>query len=215
LSSSEDVVEYDFQRKAVNIKNWSSIFQFNVADSIPVGFNDTTANKRKKYEYRLLAYDEAENVSSSVIVRTKRIDDGLRDSIENFTAVFSQGQGVSLFWKYSLGKDPDLMGFQIFRAINQDPIRPFKFIPIQEVDRVGQNYIWVDADVVGLPTTGATTIVTPPNNTSVPVFVANPQNTSTPHTINPNSSTVSYQLMAKFYDGATSYLTPAVVVIVN
>lgn len=132
LSSSPDVVEYEFQRKTAGLPGWITLLQFEPQDSI-TGYTDTTANKRNWYQYRLVAFDEAGNQGGSRVTQAKPINDGLRDAIFNFNAYPYTGGGLNVqyvrtVWNYPAG-DPDLIGFQVFRSYDSSAMFSYRFFP--------------------------------------------------------------------------------------
>jgi len=132
LSSSPDVVEYKFQRKTAGLPGWTTLLTFEPQDSL-TGYTDTTASKRNWYQYRLVAFDEAGNQGGSRIAQAKPINDGLRDAVLNFNAQAYTGGGMDVLnirvtWNYLAG-DPDLIGFQVFRAYDSSAMFSYRFFP--------------------------------------------------------------------------------------
>lgn len=116
LSSSTDVVSYTLERKEIGMPNWASVLEFDINHPL-LSFTDNSASVRKRYDYRLIAMDDAELKSSSKIIKTKPVDSGLRHSIQNFAGqLILNPKTVVLQWDYV--NDPDLIGFEIFRGIN-------------------------------------------------------------------------------------------------
>lgn len=128
-SSSTDVLKHEFQRKTVGTPGWTVLTQFNVEDPIS-GYLDSTASKRKWYQYRLVAEDKSGNRGGSRIVKAKPINDGLREPIQNFDGqlVSSTPAYVLLEWDYPKD-DPDLIGFQIFRGLDTANMFSYRFFP--------------------------------------------------------------------------------------
>ncbi len=163
-----------------------------------------------------MAYDEAANVSSSSIVIAKPVDNGQRDTIANFIVNLITNKEALLNWDYI--SDPDLAGYQIFRAINQDPMRPFKYISWKEaaywgnVDYVlsgNREFGWMDEDIQGLPVLPNPIVIGPQLNVNSATLltVVNPINPNAPLQIPANRTIISYQIMAKFVDGGYSPMT--------
>ena len=129
LSTSTDVVSYTLERKELGIPEWVSVVTF--VDSL-FSYKDLTASVRKRYEYRLVAKDDADLKSSSKIIKTKPVDSGVRGLIQNFVGQLIQNpKRVVLQWDYP--NDPDLIGFEIFRAIqdvNKQRSYDFMKIPV-------------------------------------------------------------------------------------
>lgn len=128
MSSSSDVVKYIFERKLPGTPNWEALTSF-PASAPQYQYADASGDKRRWYEYRLLAEDEAKLRSSSVIVRTKKLDDGMRAPVQNFQAQpFNNSTYVGLSWEYPI--DPDLIGFEVYRAVQDSAKkRSYVFVP--------------------------------------------------------------------------------------
>jgi hypothetical protein len=79
-----------------------------------------------------VAIDAAGNPGGSRVVQAKPINDGLRDSVLNLAlqASYSGNTVISLRvnWSYPVG-DPDLIGFQIFRALDSSAMYSYRFLP--------------------------------------------------------------------------------------
>lgn len=229
LSSSDDVVQYDFERKIQGGAKWEVLLTFTPTDNL-INFTDSTASYKTWYNYRLLAKDEANLKSSSKIVKARPVDNGIRDSIENFAGGMAPygGGGLDvdsiavLLWNYD--KDIDLEGFQIYRGIDTSDLRAYKFISYAEASEVAGNVSYLglafadfDLDFVNIPVqtnyTSSTTIVNSGGNptSGSNVFPLNPNIAN-----NPTSGvTLVYKVMAKFVDGGTSPLSKKVEVFVQ
>ncbi len=127
LSPSTDVVSYTLERKELGIPEWVSVVTF--VDSL-FSYKDVTASVRQRYEYRLVAKNDADLKSSSKIIKTKPVDSGVRGLIQNFVGQLIQNpKRVVLQWDYP--NDPDLIGFEIFRAIQDvNKQRSYDFMKI-------------------------------------------------------------------------------------
>jgi hypothetical protein len=232
LSASKDVISYTLERKELGVMQWIDVVQFSVQDSV-IAYTDTTASVRKKYEYRLIATDDAELQSSSNIIKTKPVDTGLRHAIQNFAGQLIQSpKSVVLQWEYT--NDADLVGFEIFRAINDvNKQRSYDYLKIPPGQPAGAasngssavlngntwNCVFTDRDVVFSLLHQNTFVVFPnPNantNAAVPA-PAPPQQGTTVSTFvvqNPNNlagqqnnqpTQLHYWVMAKYADGAYS-----------
>lgn len=226
-SSSSDVDHHVFQRRIKFDNDWQNIFTFPKASVSE--FTDATALSTIDYEYRLLAYDGANNSSSSKIVGASPLDDGFRDSIQNFNAFFiggntgfnDQSGHVQLSWVYR--DQPTLAGFQIFRAVNNGVMSPLKYI--NKVDSKAQangmgTHGYVDFDINiqrGRPSTILVSLPPnlPPQVTNI-VVSNGPRNSNIPLPIPVprNSNLFLYQVMAEFTNGSFSPLTDIVAVFV-
>ncbi|MEM8907395.1 MAG: hypothetical protein AAGD05_06065, partial [Bacteroidota bacterium] len=96
FSSSKDVVYHELQRKRQNAPNWESVLTIPLADQVNFQQNitpnsltatcylDDASLEIREYDYRLLAFDEAANASSSDLLSVRPYDSGLRGSIDQF-----------------------------------------------------------------------------------------------------------------------------------
>jgi uncharacterized protein len=236
LSVSTDVVKHTLQRKRIGIPGWKTLVV--ITPNSPIyTFLDNTALARKWYQYRLVAEDGAKLRGSSRIVKAKPLDNGLRAPILGFAGTFSpQPKLVNLQWKYE--DDPDLIGFEIFRAIEDSTrMRSFKFIAVPPLppssnslsSGVGylsngqwnMSYTDIELDFnlkqlnqfYGLAT-GSNSTATP--NQSVPPTVGSTYTLPTPNNMNGKPTTqpgkIYYWIMAKYIDGAYSPLAGSLII---
>ncbi|MCB0668432.1 MAG: fibronectin type III domain-containing protein [Saprospiraceae bacterium] len=98
FSSSEDVVRHEIQRKKahLSISGWSTIltipkesedqYENNLDPTgiVTTCYLDTITVDGFKYQYRILAYDEADNVTSSEVFTVTPFDNKKKATIENF-----------------------------------------------------------------------------------------------------------------------------------
>ncbi|MBK6901541.1 MAG: fibronectin type III domain-containing protein [Saprospirales bacterium] len=226
LSSSEDVVDYEFQRKPNGAPGWVTLLAFDhdPQQNPPLAFTDSTASVRRYWDYRLLARDDAGLLGSSNVIKAKPLDTGLRDSITNFTGqLIDNGNVAILEWDY-IKDDPDLAGFQIYRSFDTCAMQSYRFITVEEaLDNVlttGSNalFAFVDYDLdfrvpvqtayvtnvdVNTVVTGGTVAVI---GTSVSVT---PQSPNLPQ--NPQDGVIiNYWVMARYIDGGYSALSEGV-----
>ena len=136
LSPSNDVVSHTLERKELGMPEWVTVVNFEINHPV-LSFTDSTASVRKRYEYRLVAIDDADLKSSSKVIKTKPVDSGLRHAIENFVGQLNQNpKTVVLQWDYD--DDADLVGFEIYRAIQDvNKQRSYDFISIPPVTPSG------------------------------------------------------------------------------
>lgn len=129
LSSSTDVESYELQRRNLVGPAWAKLHTFLHEDNI-FYYIDNSADSRSRYEYRLIAIDGAGLRTSSNIIQIKPIDSGLRHAISYFVGQYQAlSRSTTLQWRYT--NDPDLIGFQIFRAIQDSAnMRSYAFVPI-------------------------------------------------------------------------------------
>ena len=137
LSQSDDLEKFVLQIRKLSGPKWSSILEFTPSTPI-TSYQDSTADFKLEYEYRLVAIDDVGNRSSSAVVRIKPIDDKVRAPIQNFSGVNIAQQRLFLQWNYI--NDVDLYGFQIWRGIDTNQLRPYVFI---SKDEAVANYLQV------------------------------------------------------------------------
>jgi hypothetical protein len=168
------------------------------------------------------------------------LDNGVRSPILNLAGTYSaQPKMVTLQWKYE--DDPDLIGFEIFRALDDSTrMRSFKFmaVPPPNANSLsdGSGYLsngqWnmtftdreMDFNLKQLnkfygSTAGSNSGITP--NQSVPPATNNPQGNPTytvptPNNMNGKPTTqpgkIYYWVMAKYIDGAYSPLAGSLII---
>jgi hypothetical protein len=233
LSSSDDVVQYEFQRQKQGTPGWSNILSFTPATAVKT-FTDNTANKRHWYRYRLVAIDEANNQGGSKAVQAKPINDGLRDPINGFMHVPTASMAsVSLTWTYP--NDVDLLGFQIYRGFDSTTLNAYRYFPVpppnNSLEMVmtqegnGFRYAFLDLDMdFKIPV--QTNFVFFNNSNIIPnKAVPNPTASATTSSFvvpNPGipsggllqGTKIYYWVIAQFVDGSTSPLAGFVEVIV-
>lgn len=232
LSPSADVVGYTLERKEVGMRTWAAVTNF-TPESIEPRYTDTSASARARYEYRLVAIDDAGLKSSSRIVKISPIDNGMRHAIQNFTGSY-QGNYVALQWEYTA--DPDLVGFEVFRSIQDSTHqRAYAFVNIPSgltgvptlissatLSGNDWNCTFEDWDM-DFSLTQRSTFISNPNltqnpNTSIPA-PGNPVATLSTYSVsNPNNlsgqsystpTRLYYWVMAKYADGGYSPMAGA------
>lgn len=218
LSSSNDVVRYEFQKRWEGSPDWIKLATFSV-DSMVTNYMDVLTYvdpvlRRRWYYYRLVAIDDEGLESSSQMIRTKPLDQGMRGPIQNLVAALMPGvpKRAQLTWTYP--PDVDLVGFQIYRAIDNSQMRSLKFIASANPIFSGGNYMYIDSDTNLKNIPQRAIFVQPPavpggpTNTVVAAVVNKPANVA------PNAFiTLKYQVMAVYQDGAQSPMSGIVQVI--
>lgn len=132
FSSSEDVIKHVLERKLAYDISWRQLYEINQQNTDTI-FIDTTASYKYLYDYRLLAYDEADLVTSSVVLQVQPIDNGLREKvvINPSTTVVSSAQGlIDLSWQYPYATGLD--DFIIYRKMNQHSYLVYKTIKLDD-----------------------------------------------------------------------------------
>ena len=143
-SSSDDVANHVLQRRSEVDQGWEDLLSIAQGEAIK-SFTDQTALTKYDYSYRVLAYDDGGNVSSSKIVFAKPIDTGIRGEIVNIGISGTSGNDDEVTNPYSFTKDessvtlywsyPDMEGlydFQIYKKINGGAMHTFKVIKARE-----------------------------------------------------------------------------------
>ena len=143
-----------FKGKALFQSEWDDIVNISPNDTL-TEYSDSTASNKYFYKYRLLAIDEADNKSSSSIVRCKPVDSGVRDGISSVQIQHNPGEkGMKLTWSYD--QTEGIYRFQIYRSLNNGPMRAYKAVKPEEVVSSGTMigpgsvgsmnlvYVWVD-----------------------------------------------------------------------
>ena len=220
FSSSPDARDYEFQRKPHGVSGWVTLWAFNLNQAEPL-YTDSTASVTRYWDYRLLAIDEVGNTSSSKVVKAKPIDNGIRPDVMDFNGMIEAIDvgNVILGWNYV--KDPDLEGFEIYRGVDNNSKRSFKFVTVDEARLVPSQqmgtllgYRDFDTDFKNIPVqTSYTAGNLPPNTTIVGGTVYNNGTTTTIVPGNANVAnnpvagvTLKYWIIARYMDGAMSPL---------
>ncbi len=228
LSPAKDVVSHTLQRRNIGVNAWNNVMTF--PDGSPqLLYTDSSASPRKRYEYRLLATDDAGLQSSSDIVKIKPVDNGLRSPILNFTAQLNtSGKSVLLTWSYA--NDPDLIAFEVFRAvIDTNRQRSYAVVHIPSGQGGSSPYVdaaatlngnlwqcsFTDSDIqfdkpqvtqfVGFPNSNGQDNLSVPGqqaSTGGTYVVNNPNNMAGQSKPNPDG--LYYWVIARYADGATS-----------
>ena len=156
-STADDVVEHSLERKPAYNNNWTEILRFEDTTE-DLAFLDSTATENTLYTYRLLAIDDANLRSSSLLKSisplTSTIIDGITDL---YGEIFTNKKKVFLSWNYSYH---DLIhSFDIYRSVDSDTYRHFKTVKkddaytalisgaAEALDNVGE-YIYEDTELI-------------------------------------------------------------------
>jgi hypothetical protein len=81
-SSSKDVVKHQLQRKAMHEASWEVIYDSS-NDDFTNNYLDSDASYKYLYQYRLVAFDDADLSSSSKIMTIQPLDNGIRPEIQD------------------------------------------------------------------------------------------------------------------------------------
>lgn len=216
-SSSDDVVQYKFQRRQKNYVSWTDLATLQPAPTL-VNYRDSTADSRYIYEYRLVAYDAANLAGASNVIELRPKGYTLRPPILNLLGTSWSGllppKAIVLTWQYPQASDRYLMGFQILRAVGGDPLRNLLFLTVAEATSPNLNpgsfdFTWTDFDVPYFKQLVNSGLVQPPggNPPGGPTIPGGPAVTNVPtHSVGPTGMVVYYGVYAKYTDGTTSPL---------
>jgi uncharacterized protein len=209
-SSSTDVVHYKLLRRVKNYLNWDILVQLAPADLIKP-WTDTTANRSRRHEYCLVAVDEVGLTGASNILEVKPYDNMVRGPVLNLLSSFPGSppmppKAVGLGWNYAAWDNPDLMGFQVLRAVAGDPLRNLQFLTVAQATAgdaglpapIPGKFAFVDFDAAAFQKLILQGQVGP--------FVQGQQVTPGPLGVG-----VQYGIYAKFTDGAMSEVAKIVV----
>ena len=98
FSATPDVNYHELQRKKTGAPGWEAVLNIPVAEQInyttdlspnsptTTCYIDSTLLESIKYDYRFVAYDHSQNVSSSQIISVRPFDSGVRGEIASFVA---------------------------------------------------------------------------------------------------------------------------------
>jgi uncharacterized protein len=144
-SSSEDVVNHILYRRLAGERGWKLLSVFNNVNADTVYF-DKEAEMDRFYEYTILAVDDSKLESEPAIpVKSKRIDTGVRKTIENlFAKADREKKQIVLAWNYEVTDEVER--FEIYRGQEDEAIRIYTSLTgesnqfIDEKISVNSNY---------------------------------------------------------------------------
>ena len=184
LSSSSDAELHLLQRKRKNTGSWETVLVidssyhdtkgfFSLGNSTNQPWVDSTVSVKYTYTYRLRAFDEANNSSTSDYKSARPFDNGIRGIVQNLTSGFysQDGQGnspqpgsvaspsnsfpdgiVRLSWNYT-GNKSDILHWEIYRKSGARPFKLYTVITQEEMDLMiangiqpapGRQYVFAD-----------------------------------------------------------------------
>lgn len=195
-SSSADVVRHVLERKATHETSWEELNTYIPGDLDSV-FVDSVASFAYVYDYRMLAYDDGELQSSSIVLRTQPIDNGIREAVTplqsyavplDSTNVSTPGSPVTYGDVYVGWVYPTYLGladFVVYRKKNQNPMMMYKHLTLDSAAVNGS---------------------LPGSHTEVKVeFGFSDEEVK-------SGNTYEYRIMARFANGAQSELSPPMIV---
>jgi uncharacterized protein len=235
-STSDDVVRHEIQRRPSTEKIWETIKTYSQADAAALPdptYLDASGATLKEYQYRIVAFDEASLMGTSIIMTIYNMADGFRPSVLNpyafqdlalkyqyaQDAASLKASGVigangitgyiKIYWEYPNTKG--IYDFQVYRGIDGGTMKLFKSVEPENALFNG---------VVTLPTpkssSGKTLTLGAMNQTKKPAskddinsinaYMIDDDDMNAILTIkDPNKFT--YQLLVRFVDGSTSKLS--------
>jgi uncharacterized protein len=122
-STSADLLKHELQRKLSYEADWHVVNDAELGD-----YTDITATKEKYYDYRVLAYDDADNISSSDILTVMPVYDGVLVAVGDAsfvtpppmdkrnveTAKYFKPDYVNIYWSFINGSASQ--SFKLYRA---------------------------------------------------------------------------------------------------
>jgi hypothetical protein len=156
-SPSIDVKIHKLQKRKKGARIWSTIYTI---DDVQLSgdmyaFLDSSVTHQYIYQYRVLAYDEAGNYSSSKLIELRGFDSGIRgnifdvevDKVEytpsntttfdtNFLNRYPNTVNI-VQWRYT--DTSDIYNFQIYRSVDDSPFRIYDVVYLpQNINHVPQ-----------------------------------------------------------------------------
>ena len=132
-SSSDDVVGYQWRRRALGTKIWEDFATSEPTTEVST-FQDLTARDDIRYEYQLVALDEVDLRGYSNILTGKRLIRMVRQPVADLTGVPLPAENrVELLWNYP--NESGIRAFRILRAAPGGVLKTYRLIDADEVDR--------------------------------------------------------------------------------
>jgi uncharacterized protein len=150
-SSSKDVIRHELQRKEVGTQKWIVIQTIDASNPIPNNFFlDTKGGLMKEYDYRIVAFDDADLAAPSRILTAKNFAGGFRPDVvnpfafedKNLQYYYTQNSSalnnmvgglegyIKIYWEYS--ENDEIYDFQIYRSLNNKPTTLLKSVAYQD-----------------------------------------------------------------------------------
>jgi hypothetical protein len=233
-SLSTDVAIHKLQKRKKGARIWSTIYSINGVQTgnTTYAYVDSNVTREYVYQYRVLAYDQSGNYSSSKVFDIRAYDSGIRGNIfevevdkveytpSNYTTfdtnfINRYPNTVNIVqWKYS--DTTDIYNFQIYRSIDDSPFRIYDviYVPQDTIREASQlrsqinlsKYWYIDYKMLGkYGFEGALS-----GGQSIPGIQ------SLGGGINSSGErTYKYKIIANHRDGATSRLSSDVSIVIN
>ncbi len=115
-SSSKDVITHELKRSPLGEDKWQTIYATDLTNTGTYGnFVDSTAEVGKRFQYKIVATDNADLSSSSKIAQAQIIDNFIRKPVQKLNASADRKtKTITLEWEYP--ESDKVQTFIIFRA---------------------------------------------------------------------------------------------------
>ncbi len=144
-SSSSDVVLHELQRRVVGSEAWDVIWSETTSASL-VDYIDSTASKRQEYQYRVMAFDDADNTSVTKVIISKPIDNHVREGIQDLSAEpLRRSRVVQVSWNYDAVQA--VREFVVYRAKKNQSISTYRVIESEQVRIAGPDQVTMDGKI--------------------------------------------------------------------
>jgi uncharacterized protein len=137
-SSSTDVVQYDVYRKAAGREEWQRLKMVPSTMDSTYTYSDSFAEGGKTNTYTITAIDDAGLESDPTTpVNAGRIDNALKPTVQWKEPIVERDKRqIRLQWAY---EQAGVKTFQIFRSMNELPLKLYKTIPGNSLELVDQS----------------------------------------------------------------------------
>lgn len=131
-SSSTDVVKHELFRSPKGEDAWELLKTIELVDYTTIAsYRDSTAEAGMRYEYKVVATDNADLTASSKLIQAQVIDDFVRASVDDLNATIDRrAKEVKLTWAY--GDEEAVRRFVIYRASGDEPFRSYTSVTPEE-----------------------------------------------------------------------------------
>lgn len=129
LSPSSDVQGHVLERKRTDESTWHTISD--VKNGIDTTFIDSTASFSHVYNYRLLAIDDANNITSSNVLTAQPIDNGIRKPVNILSYNISFQGDIIINWEYLFNNKVE--DFLIYRKKNDNDLIIYKHLNPEDI----------------------------------------------------------------------------------
>ncbi|MEM6769483.1 MAG: hypothetical protein AAF597_02765 [Bacteroidota bacterium] len=132
-SSSTDVVSYLFQRRGVGTNYWETFYQAPPTTEVS-RLLDNTGRTDIRYEYQLVAVDDAGLRGTSNGLTARRLAPVVRPAVADLSGIAQRElDRIELTWNYP--PDPTIRQFKIYRAAPGGELLTYRTLDAEAVDR--------------------------------------------------------------------------------